>query len=119
MKRMMGTLSAVAALCLFGSQALGFESSEHKKLGDRAAVDAFKGITATYPGVKVEGGKVQIWAGSASTPGQGGGWFSFGELIAIFGDFMRDVDDLRGWEAARYSILKNIVGTDDSTGDSK
>jgi hypothetical protein len=120
-------LSVAASIGLLATSANAFESTEHKKIGDRASVEAFRDLSKllkaagkTFAGVKSDGSAVSLWAGPGSTPGgTNGGWFTFGDLVAVYGDYMRDVDDLMGWSPGRYSVLKSIVSTDDATGPAK
>jgi hypothetical protein len=113
----MNLSAALAILCTTGS-AWGFVSPEHRALGERGATAAFTTFhdvvklpiapkSGGNPLVISDGAKVLVWVGKDN---QAGAFASYGELVAIYGDYRGDVPAMLATTPDRLRLLQQTAG---------
>ncbi len=101
-----------------------FEPWEHRDAGDKGFDNALKGL---HPADRdlVEKGlgpyfskgdiKHRLWVGTSGSTASSQGaarWFSYGDLIATYGDFRETVDELQNTPENRLDVLQQITRGD-------
>src|SRR5438874_932523 len=93
---------AALALCTLAlpGAARAYLSPEHKKIGDAAAGKALPALHAADGQELVRPDAVLVRKGV---------WASFGDLVALYGDYRETVDDLLSTAPARLRELQRFV----------
>lgn len=116
--RLRATFALFAAACLASSAAPAFLSTEHKKIGDEAFIAAAARLSPEKKALLFTNAPdfhndkpqatVRASAGSAEV-----GWFTFGDLVAIFGDMVAGTAELNSkLSVGRATAFKHIALTD-------